>query len=430
MRATDPHDARAPLAHRKASVTDSNPWQPPSDPGTTSNAPTPFTPPAPEVPSPAPGPFASPTAPAGAAPATPFGGPAGGPTYPGQAPGWVPPPKPGLIPLRPLTLGAMLGASFQVLRRNPRPMFGFALLLTGVVSLSTLVIVGLVTVGAINRIDSATGADADIVAAGSVATILLSALIPIVLSLVIGAILQGIVSLEVARGTLGEKLRLGGLWRAARGRLGALIGWTLLVTAIVAVVLLIVILLVIALGAFGGVGGAIAAVLLGILVFLGLIVVSVWLSTKLALVPSALMIERLTLRAAIARSWSLTNGFFWRSFGILILVAFIINTATSIITTPLQLIAGLGTGLLNPNGDVGAAAVSGIVISLLVVLVSVVFGAIAAVVQSATAALIYIDLRMRKEGLDLELARFVEARQSGATEVPDPYLPRFAPAAA
>jgi len=430
MRATDPHDARAPLAHRKAPVTDSTSWQPPSDPGDTSGAPAPFAPPQSGVPSAAPGPFASPTTPAGAPPATPFGGPAGAPpTFPGHAPGWVPPPKPGLIPLRPLTLGAMLGASFQVLRRNPRPMFGFALLLTGVVYLSTLVIVGLVTVGAINRIDSATGTDADIVAAGSVATIILSALIPVVLSLVTSAILQGIVSLEVARGTVGEKLRLGGLWRAARGRIGALIGWTLLVTAIVAVVLLVVILLLVALGAFGGVAGTIAAVLLGILLFIGLIVASIWLSTKLSLVPSALMIERMPLRAAIARSWSLTNGFFWRTFGILILVAVIINTASSVITTPLQLIVGLGAGLLNPNGDVDAAAAAGIVITLLVVLVTVVFGAIAAVVQSATAALIYIDLRMRKEGLDLELARFVEARQSGATDVPDPYRHRFAPAA-
>ncbi|MCU1402338.1 MAG: integral rane protein, partial [Microbacteriaceae bacterium] len=51
----------------------------------------------------------------------------------------------------------------------------------------------------------------------------------------------------------------------------------------------------------------------------------------------------------------------------------------------------------------------------------VVFGSIGAVVQSATVARLYIDLRMRKEGLDLERARFVEARQAGATDLPDPY---------
>jgi uncharacterized membrane protein YciS (DUF1049 family) len=49
--------------------------------------------------------------------------------------------------------------------------------------------------------------------------------------------------------------------------------------------------------------------------------------------------------------------------------------------------------------------------------------AVGLVLQSATASLLYLDLRMRKEGLDLELLRYVEARQTGA-EVADPYLPQ------
>ena len=39
----------------------------------------------------------------------------------------------------------MLGAAFQVLRRNPRPMFGFSLALTGLIFVVTLVVVGLVS---------------------------------------------------------------------------------------------------------------------------------------------------------------------------------------------------------------------------------------------------------------------------------------------
>jgi hypothetical protein len=62
-------------------------------------------------------------------------------------------------------------------------------------------------------------------------------------------------------------------------------------------------------------------------------------------------------------------------------------------------------------------------------IVTVLVGAIGAIVQSATIALLYIDLRMRKEGLDLELTRFVEARQSGATGLTDPYARNGAPAA-
>jgi len=49
-------------------------------------------------------------------------------------------------------------------------------------------------------------------------------------------------------------------------------------------------------------------------------------------------------------------------------------------------------------------------------------GSVTAIITSASTALIYIDLRMRKEGLDLDLVRFVEARQGGDSSVPDPYL--------
>jgi hypothetical protein len=42
-------------------------------------------------------------------------------------------------------------------------------------------------------------------------------------------------------------------------------------------------------------------------------------------------------------------------------------------------------------------------------------------VQASSTALIYIDLRMRKEALDLQLIRFVEARQVGDDSITDPY---------
>ncbi|CAN5400642.1 membrane protein [soil metagenome] len=337
-------------------------------------------------------------------------------------PGWTPPPKPGLIPLRPLTLGGILGASFQVLRRNPRPTFGFALLVTGLIGVVTLVVVGLVSFLAIARTASAVGEDADTLAAGATASILLAAVVPAVLAIVSNAILQGVIALEVARGTVGEKLRLGGLWRAARGRIGALIGWSALITGAVLVAATIVALLIGLLIAFGGTAGLVTGVLLAIIVALGAVVVYAWLGTKLSLVPSILMLERVPLREAVRRSWSLTNDFFWRTFGIQILVAVILNLVASIIATPLQILVVFGSTLINPNNMDEGLIVAGIVVYLLTLVFTLVFGAIAAVVQAATSALIYIDLRMRKEGLDLELTRFVEARQAGDLTVENPYL--------
>ncbi|HWR85967.1 MAG TPA: hypothetical protein VN200_08240, partial [Rhodoglobus sp.] len=343
---------------------------------------------------------------------------------PGPQAGWTPPPRPGLIPLRPLTLGTILGASFQVLRRNPRPTFGLSLLVSGATYILGLGVVAVVGFLAFSRVASATGADADAIAAGAGGLTLVSALIPVALAIIGTALLQGIVALEVARGTLGEKLTLRGLFAGAKGRIGALIGWTLLLTGAIILSIAIVAGLIALIAVVGGAAGAVIGVLLGILLGLGLVVLYAWLSTKLAMVPSVLMLERVTLRQAIARSWSLTNGSFWKTLGILLLVAVILQTAASIVSAPFSFVFGIGGVLINPTGDEGALIATFIVTYVLLLLLSVVFGALAAVVQSATPALLYIDLRMRKEGLDLELNRFVEARQAGDTSVTDPYLVR------
>ena len=60
--------------------------------------------------------------------------------------------------------------------------------------------------------------------------------------------------------------------------------------------------------------------------------------------------------------------------------------------------------------------------SVLTIFIALVVGAVTAVIQSATTALIYIDLRMRKEGLDLDLQAYVESATGADQRVADPYL--------
>jgi membrane-anchored glycerophosphoryl diester phosphodiesterase (GDPDase) len=285
------------------------------------------------------------------------------------------------------------------------------------------VVVGLVTFGALSRISSSTAANVDQVAAGSYGLIILAAVIPGLLAVVASAVLQGIIVLEVSRGTVGEKLTLRDLWKRARGRIGALIGWAALLVLAATVVIAVLVVIVVLLAAFLGTGGIIAAVLLGIFGFIGLGVAYAWLGTKLSLVPSALMIERLPLRYSIGRSWTLTQGYFWRTFGITLLVAFIVGVVSQVVSTPLSFIAPMAQGLIDPQGQNGSAAIIALVaISIVAIVIAVVFQSITSVVQSATTALIYLDLRIRKEGLDLELVRYVEARQSGDSTVADPLL--------
>jgi hypothetical protein len=341
-------------------------------------------------------------------------------SQPTPAGGWTAPPKPGLIPLRPLTLGTILSASFQVLRRNPRPTFGFAFGIQSVIMLLTLLITGAVTFAALSRLFTASTEDATEITAGAAVMIMLSTLIPGVLSVIALALVQGVLMLEIQRATLGEKLKLKQLWRRARGRIGALIGWVLLLTAALIVALAVLAVLIVLLTMLGTVGIALAVVV-GIFGGLALVALGAWISTKLSLVPSVLMGERTSLRKSISRSWELTNGYFWRTFGIQLLVSAILSVAMQVITVPIQIVAPMAVFLIDPNGTGGPVAIVVVVaIYLVSMLIVLVMSSVVLVVQSAATGLIYIDLRMRKEGLDLELARYVEEASAGQSP-PDPY---------
>jgi hypothetical protein len=331
-------------------------------------------------------------------------------------------------------LGAMLGAAFRVLRRNPRPVVGFSLVIHVVLALIAIAVNFLFTVGALDKyldyIQSA-GTTGDLDQAGLASAIgslvLASAtgLISTIFNYAGTTILQGIITMEVSRGTVGEKLPLAALWGRARGRIGALLGWAGLVILVTFLVFGVVTAGLAALIAFGGTAGAIVGGILAFVFVLGGVVIVFWLTIKLSLVPSAIIIERLTIRGAVRRSWSLVAGYFWRTFGIEVLVAIMVAVAASVIEFPVTLIVQIAALTANPTGVAASVATTGTAFSVSFVVtttVSALVETVTAIISTATTALIYIDLRMRKEGLDLELMKFVDARAAGSTDVPDPYL--------
>ncbi|MBF4633354.1 hypothetical protein ITJ38_02935 [Agreia pratensis] len=357
--------------------------------------------------------------------------PAGYPQMPPPSPGaWAPPPRPGLLPLRPLSFGTLLGAPFQVLRRNPGATFGSALITQLTSTIVTVFVIGGVGILAFGRIDSALPEDRDAVTAGAWATLILASLIPIALSILSSALLQGVLVVEVARGTLGEKNRMGVLWKAAGRRLWPLVAWFavllgLIVIAVGAVVGLAVLIGVVGSAAIGDAAIGIA-IGIGVLGALTLIAAGIWLGTKTALVPSIIVLERRGMISSIRRSWGLTNGSFWKTFGVLALISVILSVASQIITTPVSFIGGLVTSFLFPTGasaDSASSIAVFVAVYAVTLIVTLILGSVTAVVQSSAVAVVYIDLRMRREGLDLDLMRYVEARHAGGWhDVPDPYL--------
>ncbi|MDO9396902.1 MAG: glycerophosphoryl diester phosphodiesterase membrane domain-containing protein, partial [Herbiconiux sp.] len=389
------------------------------------------------------GQYAPPSAPPGQPGWAPSAAPGGVPAYAAQgvaaptAAGWAPPPKPGLIPLRPLGFGTLLGAPFQVLRRNPKATFGSGLLVQLAVIIVTTLFVGAAVVWAIDRSTSAYGtADEDAVAAGSAGIVVVSVIVPLALSLFASALLQAVLVLEVARATLGEKRRLGELWRAAFRRVLPLTGWFALI-ALAAIIVIAVFAGIIALGAVVGGAGLGVSILVVVLLSLAAVAASVWIGTKLALVPCIIVLERAPLRTALKRSWQLTQNSFWRTFGVIALVSVILSTAAQILQVPFSFLMPIAIALVDPNNS-GTGIVAFIVLYLVFIAFSIVVGAVSAVVQAATVAVVYLDLRMRKEGLDIELVRYVESggasagaggdADPGSGRWPDPYGTVPAPA--
>ena len=355
------------------------------------------------------------------APAPNAGGYAPAPGAVPPASGWTPPPKPGLIPLRPIEFGTVLGASFQVLRRNPRPTFGAALLLNALVVFISTGISTVIVVSGLERASRASLSDFDTIFAGTIALTLVATLLAVGISIVAQALLQGVISIEVSRATLGEKLTLRQLFEIGRGRWWALIGWTALLGVIILVAFAVLIGLSIGFFAFGDPIAIVGGIILLLVGILGLIVVTVWIATMLAFVPASIVIERLPIGTAVRRSWRLVRGAFWRILGTLLLITVMVNIAVSVVTTPIQLVATFAAPLVNPAGQIETDLTVFFALNLVVIGITAVVGAIGAVLTTAATSLLYIDRRMRTEGLDLELQRHVELRASGAAGA-DPYL--------
>lgn len=302
-----------------------------------------------------------------------------GPTGEGPPPGG-PPPQPGIVPLRALDAGEIVGGAVRFARRNPVVVLVPGLLAAVVV---TAVQAGMQLSGAAAPDPGAGLADA---LAGSLTT-------SIPLGLVYLAVyppVMGILLCGLRPAVLGRRPTLGGTWAATRPRLRTLYGVQLVLTGTGLAVFAVVLGVALPLGRAGGVA-AVVATLIGLAAYAALIYVGVLLYPAVAVAA----VEGLGVRDALWRSVELVRGSWWRFFGVQLLAMLFVMLLVIVLMIPLTIV---GVGVAAGGGGAAAAGVVG-------GLVGVVAGTVGAVLTGGVLGLLHQDQRIRREHLDADLVR-------------------------
>ncbi|WP_329338388.1 hypothetical protein OG866_26425 [Streptomyces sp. NBC_00663] len=335
-----------------------------------------------------------------------YGAPGGG-----WGNGWGGPPpaaKPGVIPLRPLGVGEILDGAVSTMRTYWRTVLGISLTVAVVTQIVVILLEGLVfNDTSTEALDDPSATLDELTRAMGDA--MLSSGVVFLISLIGTIAATALLTTVTSRAVLGKSVTTGEAWRDARPQVAKLFGLIFL--------LMLIAFGVVAAGTLPGVlvaiagsgdGGAALAVLGG----LGAGVVALWLMVRFSLASPALMLEKQGIVKSLSRSAKLVRGSWWRVFGIQLLATIIANVVASIVVIPFTFLAaalnGDGfTGFLNSGGDLGWTflVVSGIG--------SVIGAMITFPITAGVTVLLYIDQRIRREALDLELARAAGVQDHG-----------------
>jgi hypothetical protein len=283
--------------------------------------------------------------------------------------------KPGVIALRPLNVGDILDGAIAAIRRDPLLILGVSAIVA-VVSAALNLVASLVLLPGFQQfaqfepgtltqqqaVDQMMGLLGDLgVALG----------VTLVITMLTQTFLSGFLTVVMGKAVLGRPVTFRDAIVELRPRFLPLLGLTVVYTL---------------------------AVLAGALLCLvGAVPVYVFFS----LASPALILERARVGQAFTRSRQLVRGSFWRVFGILLLTVVIAWLISSIINIPFSLGGGAFDSLLHP-GTVVQLSTGGLVLQAVG---SVIAQTIVAPFVALVTVVLYIDQRMRKEGMDIELAR-------------------------
>jgi hypothetical protein len=329
------------------------------------------------VPAPEP-PRADPTAPPSDAVSPPYAAPP--PVYAGLEF------RPGIIALRPLGLGDIYGAVTKAVRGNVAATMGLALIT------SLVCLIPFTALGAWVANQETLEFDSEEFGLYGV----VGSYLPTIGSLLATIALTGFLAYVIGQAVLGRKVGIGETWDGTKGRLPALAGAVVLTSVGAVAVTATILGAPIALAVSQGL-----TVLTGTLIALAallLVVTYLFLWTRTAFVTSVIVLEGRGAFTAFARSWRLTSGTpFWRILGIRFLTAIIVSTVAQVIVIPIALFGVIGVIALGGESQIFMwQAILGGISGLVSAVITTPFSA-------GVDALLTVDQRIRREGLDVQL---------------------------
>jgi hypothetical protein len=222
---------------------------------------------------------------------------------------------------------------------------------------------------------------------------LTSILLPLFVALVVGHAIQG------------RKVTLAETWEQTRGRIFTGVRVTLVILAIflglvVATVLLIVLFAAIDTTAVTAIGITLTVITM--------VLVAIYLWVRVGFAVSIVVLEGANARRSLARSWQLTRGTaFWRIFGIRLLTTLVASIAASIVVTPLSFITFFAAG----DTATGAGDLVW-VLPLTQAFAVLIQSVLVTPFVSGVDSLLYLDQRIRREALDVQIMQQLHSTRS------------------
>ena len=312
-------------------------------------------------------------------------------------------------PLRPWLPADLLDNAARTISDNTTIMLGLPVL-AGIALAAVQALLTQLTVP--GGISGFFGADDPLEQAGAAALVIYA--VQLILFILVSSMLSGIIALAAVRSQLAHRVGPKELLRLVRPSLPALAAVGLLQS-----LSLVLLMAGWGLAVFGIGAGTDAAIssgaATGIAILLILVggLLAVLVGLRLVLAGTVVLMEgkhapdiglyipvRVGIWGSLRRSWRLVKGRFWRVFGVLLFAGVVVNIVSYALQYGITTLF-LTLGSWADDSDTTGATVVTIVVGVAAAVATVLTLVASLAFMAAVQALIYLDLRVRREGLDL-----------------------------